>query len=551
MVAKSMSGFQAREVETSQLVNSPVNARREVGDISELADSIREQGILEPLVVRPAEGGTFEVIIGSRRLACARQLDLPVVPVVIQRISDADAVVRSLVENLHRGDLTLDERVEAYRRLHRFDPAKYGTTRGLAKAIGRTHTKIVEDFQAYEAMQRLRSSGVEVASKMPPGAAQRRSRAAIPEHHATMLEQAMTAMRSRIQEDKIDSTYEQLARAIAPLEQDRARRLLEYFKMYPEKPVAEIESMALATVEREISLPAETAKQIEDMASQGGNRNWGEVITRLVESRAPDQGLPPAPDDDREANRGQSPVTVQQPEAKPPQQLPISQEESPTTQDQSPATDGEPQPAEESPAPQEVKEGPITVQYELLGSPEEVTSAKLTNRLLWNLEHASLDADFYTIGYAGRELDEFVAILRAAAVTTLVDIRHSRVSPYNPEFSDGNLEGALEGDGIEYVHRPDLGVPHELPSHARSPGTMTSWCREYRSMAQRTLLVPLAERWLSWMWTPIQRSLTDTDSSSPWKKRSYEDSIFRSEDRQDPLEIVVEHLTSPTYSGKV
>ena len=167
MVATASRGFEAREISTDRLFPSPVNARKEVGDITELRDSIREQGILEPLVVRPGEAGNYEVIIGSRRLACAKELDMAVVPVVIQRISDSDAIVRSLVENLHRGDLTLEERVIAYRKLHRFDPERFGSTRGLSRAIGRSHQKIVEDFQAYEAMQRLRPSGVEVTEQAP------------------------------------------------------------------------------------------------------------------------------------------------------------------------------------------------------------------------------------------------------------------------------------------------------------------------------------------------------------------------------------------------
>ena len=80
MVATASRGFEARELSTDRLFPSPVNARKEVGDITELRDSIREQGILEPLVVRPGEAGKYEVIIGSRRLACAKELDMSVVP---------------------------------------------------------------------------------------------------------------------------------------------------------------------------------------------------------------------------------------------------------------------------------------------------------------------------------------------------------------------------------------------------------------------------------------------------------------------------------------
>lgn len=436
MVATASRGFEARELTTDRLFPSPVNARKEPGDITELRDSISEQGILEPLVVRPGEGGKYEVIIGSRRLACAKELGLAVVPVVIQRISDADAIVRSLVENLHRGDLTLEERVVAYRRLHRFDPERYGSTKGLAKAIGRSHQKIVDDFQAYEVMQRLKPSGVEVASKLPPQSAQRRSRSAIPEGHATMLEQAMAAVRSRLPADEIDSMYERLARMIAPLDSAQTRRLLDFFKMYPDKPLEDIESMTLATIKRAISLPAETARQIEELASStGGRRDWSEVIAELVESSNGDvkETEPTAVPTDGGVTRFVS----------------------------KPAASASKAEHEESP----------TVQYELFGTPEEVTGPKLVNKTIWNLEHALINADFYTVGFSGKEIPELVRILKTAGVTNLVDIRHSRETPYKPEYNNGVLEGALNADGIEYDHHPELGVPRELPAHAESYGS--------------------------------------------------------------------------------
>ena len=150
------SRFQAMELPIGQVFPSPINVRREVGDVSELTDSIREQGILEPLVVRPTQDGNYKVIIGSRRLASAKELGLPFVPVVVQEISDADAIVRSLVENLQRGDLSLEDRVEAYKRLQDIDTERFGTAQGLARALGRNRPSIARDFEAYEALVRLR-----------------------------------------------------------------------------------------------------------------------------------------------------------------------------------------------------------------------------------------------------------------------------------------------------------------------------------------------------------------------------------------------------------
>ena len=107
----------------------------------------------------------------------------------------------------------------------------------------------------------------------------------------------------------------------------------------------------------------------------------------------------------------------------------------------------------------------------MFGSPEEVTGGKLVNKTIWNLEHANIQADFYTVGFSGKEIPELVRILRAAGVTNLVDVRHSRLTPYKPEYNNGVLEAALNADGIDYNHRPDLGVPSELPAHARTYGS--------------------------------------------------------------------------------
>ena len=97
---------------------------------------------------------------------------------------------------------------------------------------------------------------------------------------------------------------------------------------------------------------------------------------------------------------------------------------------------------------------------------EEPVSVQLKNKVLWNLIHFTVKADFYTTCYSGRKLDQFIEILKAAKVSTLVDVRHAAVSPYRPDFSKENLAKALEREGVVYVHRPDLGVPREVRAGA-------------------------------------------------------------------------------------
>lgn len=85
-------------------------------DLSELADSIRSQGILQPLLVRVAERG-YELVTGERRLRAAKLAELDTVPVMVKEISDAKMLEVSIVENIQREDLNPMEEAEGYHRL--------------------------------------------------------------------------------------------------------------------------------------------------------------------------------------------------------------------------------------------------------------------------------------------------------------------------------------------------------------------------------------------------------------------------------------------------
>lgn len=84
--------------------------------IAELAESIRHQGILQPLVVRKADEG-YELIIGERRFRAAQRAGLDRVPVIIKDVGDAESLEMALVENIQREELTPIEEALAYRQL--------------------------------------------------------------------------------------------------------------------------------------------------------------------------------------------------------------------------------------------------------------------------------------------------------------------------------------------------------------------------------------------------------------------------------------------------
>lgn len=86
-------------------------------DLGELADSIREHGIIQPLIVSPGEGGTYILIAGERRLRAAQQIGLRTVPAILRQANDRELLELALIENIQRADLNPLEEADAYRQL--------------------------------------------------------------------------------------------------------------------------------------------------------------------------------------------------------------------------------------------------------------------------------------------------------------------------------------------------------------------------------------------------------------------------------------------------
>ena len=86
-------------------------------DLQELTASIREHGIIQPLIVSPETGGTYTLIAGERRLEAAKQAGLRTVPAVLRQASDRELLELALIENIQRAELNPLEEAEAYRQL--------------------------------------------------------------------------------------------------------------------------------------------------------------------------------------------------------------------------------------------------------------------------------------------------------------------------------------------------------------------------------------------------------------------------------------------------
>ncbi|MCC7217659.1 MAG: ParB/RepB/Spo0J family partition protein, partial [Burkholderiales bacterium] len=107
--------------------------------LAELADSIREQGVMQPILVRPVDGGRFEIIAGERRWRAAQRAGLKDVPALVRNVPDNSALALALIENIQREDLNpLEEAAGLGRLVHEF-----GLTHdAAAKAVGKSRSAV-------------------------------------------------------------------------------------------------------------------------------------------------------------------------------------------------------------------------------------------------------------------------------------------------------------------------------------------------------------------------------------------------------------------------
>jgi ParB family chromosome partitioning protein len=124
-----------RNLPLESLTESPLNPRRTFDDaaLQELAESIRTQGVLSPLLVRPKGPQTYEIVAGARRYRAAQLAAIGYVPVRIADLSDAQALEMSIVENLQRRDVHPLEEAQGFAALLRLEEPAYSIEQIAAK----------------------------------------------------------------------------------------------------------------------------------------------------------------------------------------------------------------------------------------------------------------------------------------------------------------------------------------------------------------------------------------------------------------------------------
>jgi ParB family transcriptional regulator, chromosome partitioning protein len=139
------SGERIHQVNLSSIVPSPLQPRKDFAAdaLQELVDSIRQHGIIQPLIVRRLDG-RHELIAGERRWRAAQELGLTEVPVIIRTATDLEVLELSLIENLQRTDLNPIEEAQGYARL----AAEFGMRQeDIAQKVGRSRAAVANSMR--------------------------------------------------------------------------------------------------------------------------------------------------------------------------------------------------------------------------------------------------------------------------------------------------------------------------------------------------------------------------------------------------------------------
>jgi ParB family transcriptional regulator, chromosome partitioning protein len=211
--ALGVPGAQLREVAVGDVLPNPKQPRQVFDDeaLDELTHSVREFGLLQPIVVRERPDGGYELIMGERRLRAARAAELDTVPAIVRDTTD-DALLRdALLENIHRVQLNPLEEAAAYQQLLE----EFGATHEeLAARIGRSRSQVTNTI-------RLLKLPVKVQTRVAAGV--------ISAGHARALlgladAEAQDALATRIVAEGLSVRATEEAVAMAAAEEPAARR---------------------------------------------------------------------------------------------------------------------------------------------------------------------------------------------------------------------------------------------------------------------------------------------------------------------------------------
>lgn len=265
------------QVDISKLVPSKFNVRRRAGqeDVTELANSIEQHGVLEPIIVRKHDG-KFEVIVGSLRVRAAQEVGLKQVPAVIKDISDEEARVESLIENIQRHTLGPDDEADAFGELYRM--VKSATK--VAEMVGCSETRVKDSLKIKGLIDTLKSTvGPAKTERILEEAPRKRVLSDVARVAETVYRnQPKKAVR--------------LAQEVVDLPEAEAKRVLDRVRTYPEKPIEQIKEEALyapQSVNIEVQFGSKVIRAI-DKAVVAHKSSREEIVELAVRTWLKDEG---------------------------------------------------------------------------------------------------------------------------------------------------------------------------------------------------------------------------------------------------------------------
>jgi len=161
-------------VSLNELIVSPFNVRRTVGDLTDLKSSIKSQGLLQPVIVRPVKD-KFEIVVGQRRFLACKELGWTHIPAIIKELSDRESLILSLTENVQQETLDPIERAEGIKILIndlKRDMSSMEATQRVAALLGKSERtiydwlRVLETTEAVKLMVREKKLPIETAAKI-------------------------------------------------------------------------------------------------------------------------------------------------------------------------------------------------------------------------------------------------------------------------------------------------------------------------------------------------------------------------------------------------
>ena len=145
---------------TARLMPNSAQPRRHFDEaaIEELASSLRERGLIQPIVVRPSDAGYYQIVAGERRWRAAQKAQLHEVPVIVRQLGDAETLEIAIIENVQRQDLNAIEEADAYQRLARDFGHKQEE---IARLVGKSRSHVANLLRLLDLPMSVRQAVVD------------------------------------------------------------------------------------------------------------------------------------------------------------------------------------------------------------------------------------------------------------------------------------------------------------------------------------------------------------------------------------------------------